>query len=156
MRTPASFKNHPIHPILIVFPLGLWMFSLVCDLIYMFFQQNPVWKDVAFYTIGGGLAGALLAAVPGLIDYASLRDPAAKKTATQHMILNLAAVAVFGIDFFLRIGENNTSVVPVALSVVGVILISISGYLGGDLVYVHHVGVQPQSSHDPSTTSNVT
>jgi uncharacterized membrane protein len=77
MSTPASFKHHPIHPILIVFPIGLWVFSLVSDVIFMI-AGNPVWKDVALYTLGG-IVGALLAAVPGFVDYFSMKDSHIKK-----------------------------------------------------------------------------
>jgi uncharacterized membrane protein len=145
MSTPASFKNHPIHPILVVFPLGLWVFSLVCDVIFMF-GGSPIWKDVALYTLGGGIIGALLAAVPGFIDYISMKDSETKKIGTKHMILNLIAVVVFAGSFFLRLGGDTQSLLPVLVSLLGVVLISISGFLGGEMVYVHGVGVQTPES----------
>src|SRR5213595_3332229 len=54
---PASFKGHPSHPILVAFPIGLWIFSIVSDLIFKFGYGGPVWNDVAFYTLAGGIAG---------------------------------------------------------------------------------------------------
>jgi uncharacterized membrane protein len=143
MSTPASFKHHPIHPILIVFPIGLWVFSLVSDVIFMI-AGNPVWKDVALYTLGGGIVGALLAAVPGFVDYFSMKDSHIKKIGTTHMILNLLAVVVFAGSFFLRLNGVNQYFLPVLVSLIGVILISISGYLGGEMVYVHGVGIATQ------------
>jgi uncharacterized membrane protein len=119
------------------------VFSLVCDVIFLIAGKNPVWKDVALYTLGGGIVGALLAAVPGFIDYLSLQNPQTKKIGTSHMILNLLAVVVFLGSFFLRLG-GSTSSFPVLVSLVGVILIGISGYLGGEMVYVHGVGMQPK------------
>src|SRR5688572_22724486 len=71
MRTPASVAGHPIHPMLIVFPVGLLIFSLVCDLISLVVTDDSVWATVALYTMVGGFIGALLAAVPGLIDLLS-------------------------------------------------------------------------------------
>ena len=68
MRTPASIGKHPIHPMLGVFPIGLWIFSLACDLISFTVAAPDVWHTVAFYSMVGGLIGALAAAVPGLID----------------------------------------------------------------------------------------
>ena len=65
MSTPASVARHPIHPILVGFPIGLWVFSVVADLIFYSGWGGALWKDVAFYTLGGGIVGALLAAVPG-------------------------------------------------------------------------------------------
>ena len=68
MRTPASIFQHPIHPMLIVFPIGLWIFSLACDLIRLAGGSSDAWATVAFYSMVGGLVGALCAAVPGFID----------------------------------------------------------------------------------------
>ena len=72
MRTPASIAGHPIHPMLVTLPIGLWVFSFVCDLVYAFGSVTAVWKTVAFFTMAGGLVGALAAAIPGLIDLLSL------------------------------------------------------------------------------------
>jgi uncharacterized membrane protein len=58
MRTPASIVKHPIHPMLIVFPIGLWIFSLICDLIRLAGASPDVWATVAFYSMVGGLIGA--------------------------------------------------------------------------------------------------
>jgi uncharacterized membrane protein len=144
MASPASIARHPIHPILVAFPIGLWIFSLVCDLVFLLGWGGSVWKEVAFYTIGGGIAGALLAAVPGLIDLLSLSDPRVKRIGIWHMAINLAAVGVFAINFWLRSQAPPESNAPVALSVLGVVLIGISGWLGGEMVYVHGVAVEPQ------------
>src|SRR6185295_15598947 len=65
----ASIKKHPLHPMLVPFPIALWIFSLVCDLIVVLVLGGPVWKDVAFYTMAGGFVGALAAAAPGYLDY---------------------------------------------------------------------------------------
>ena len=143
MASPASVGRHPIHPILVAFPIGLWIFSLVCDLVFVFGWGGPVWKDVAFYTMAGGTVGALLAAVPGLIDLLSLSDPRVKRLGVWHMSINLAAVAVFVVDLWIRRGAREAGA-PVLLSVLGVILIFISGWLGGEMVYVHGVAVEPQ------------
>ncbi len=73
MRTPASISKHPIHPMLVVFPIGLWVFSFICDLIGLAMGMPSTWTTVAFYTMVGGLVGALLAAVPGLSIYFTIR-----------------------------------------------------------------------------------
>jgi uncharacterized membrane protein len=68
MRTPASIFKHPIHPMLIVFPIGLWIFFLACDLIRLAGAPGDEWSAVAFFSMVGGFIGALCAAVPGFID----------------------------------------------------------------------------------------
>jgi uncharacterized membrane protein len=142
MSSPASFKGHPLHPVIIPLPIGLWIFSLVSDLIYKFGYGGAVWNDVAFYTIAGGIVGALIAALPGLVDLVSLTNPKSKSIGIWHMFINLLAVAVYAVNFWLRMSRPAGDNLPIALSVAGVVLITISGWLGGELVYVRGVAVR--------------
>jgi uncharacterized membrane protein len=140
--TPASFKGHPSHPIWVAFPIGLWIFSIVSDLIFKFSYGGPVWSDVAFYTIAGGIVGALIAAIPGFIDLLSIDNPKSKSIGIWHMIINLLAVALYCLNFYLRMNRPAGDNLPIILSVIGVVFITISGWLGGELVYVRGVGVK--------------
>jgi uncharacterized membrane protein len=143
MASPASIKGHPIHAMLVPLPIGLWIFAFVCDLVPRVGWGGPGWSQAGFYALGAGIAGALLAAVPGLIDLRSLRDARVRKIGLTHMTLNLAAVGVFGLSFFLRLGGGVAgSGLTFALSALGIALISVSGWLGGEMVYVHGVGVE--------------
>jgi len=149
MNTPASIRDHPIHPMLIVFPIGLWVFSLACDIFYHAGSHNPFWKEAAFYSMAGGIVGALLAAVPGFIDYLSLTDRIAKRIATTHMVLNLTVVAMFLFNLGIRYNASPTGeIFAVMLSVVAIGLMSLSGWLGGSLVYGHRVGVTPRGDKE--------
>ena len=140
--TPASFKGHPSHPILVAVPIGLWIFSIVADLIFKFGYGGPVWSDVAFYTIAGGIVGALIAAIPGLIDLLSIANPKSKSIGIWHMVINLVAVALYCVNFWLRRTSAPGENLPIVLSIVGVVFITISGWLGGELVYVRGIAVQ--------------
>ena len=92
MASRASIGGHPIHPMLIPFPIGLLVFSFISDLIYLW-RGNPIWKDyIAFYTLLGGIIGAAAAAIPGLIDWATLTDRAAVKVANWHARVNIATL----------------------------------------------------------------
>ena len=150
MASPASIGGHPIHPMIVPFPIGLWVFSLIADVIYLW-RGNPVWRDyIAFYALLGGIIGAAAAAVPGLVDWLSLKNPRVVKIANWHARLNVIALLVFAASFYLRTRGGSALVsgsynIPIALSVFGVILISISGYLGGEMVFKHGVGVDQQS-----------
>lgn len=141
MSTPASIAKHPLHPMLVVFPIGLWIFSLISDFVFLL-GGDVAWNDVAFYTMAGGLIGALVAAVPGFIDMFSISDPKVGKLAWTHMILNLIAVAIFALSFYLRLGNTAGAVLPILLSVAGVLLLAASGWLGGEMVYVYGMGVE--------------
>jgi len=142
MQTPASIAKHPIHPMLIVFPIGLWVFSLVCDIVFRI-TDRTLWNDIAFYTMAGGLVGALLAAVPGLIDLVAIRDPGTRKIAVIHMAVNILALALFAVNLYLRMNGHPGAMVPFVLSIAGVCALGVSGWLGGELAYVRRVGVQP-------------
>src|ERR1051326_2739583 len=141
MASPASINKHPIHPMFIVFPVGLWIFSLIADLIFVGGKGAPIWNDVAFYTMAGGIIGALLAAVPGLIDFLSIRDAKTRQIGVYHMTINLVVVALFAFNLWLRTSYPAGARLPILLSVIGVILLGISGWLGGELVFKHGVGV---------------
>ena len=149
MASPASIGGHPVHPMIIPFPIALWVFSLVADVIYLW-RGNPVWKDyIAFYVLLAGIIGGAVAAVPGLIDWLSLTDKAVVKLANWHARLNVIALLVFAGSFYLRttsgsalVGDSHT--IPLALSVLGVVLITISGWLGGEMVFKHGVAVEIQ------------
>jgi uncharacterized membrane protein len=144
METRASVAEHPIHPMLIPFPIALWIFSLACDLIFLFGFGGPVWKDVALYTMTGGIIGGLAAAIPGYIDYRSLTDPVIVRIAQMHMAINVGLVLLFTVNAGLRLLNGPEAVLPVLLSFLGVAALGVSGWLGGELVYVQGVAVQPQ------------
>ena len=146
MRTPANIAGHPIHPMIVPIPIGLWVFSFACDLIYAFGSHNPVWKTVALYSMIGGLIGGLIAAIPGLVDLLSLPS-GPKQTALAHMGINLTIVALFAVNAWLRVRAGDApdaSNTPFWLSVVAIALLLVSGWLGGKLVYEGGVAVDTE------------
>jgi uncharacterized membrane protein len=142
MSAPASFKGHPFHPMLVALPIGLWIFSIVSDLIFKFGWAGPVWNDVAFYTLAGGIVGALIAALPGFVDLMGLQNPKTMTIAIWHMFINLLAVALYCFNFWMRMHRPPGDNLPILLSAIGIVLIIISGWLGGELVYVRGVAVK--------------
>ena len=101
---------------------------------------GAAWRLVAFYTLSGGVVGALLAAIPGYLDFRSLTDPHLKKIGIWHMTLNLTIVALYVVNVWIRAADLSWEG-GFVLSTLGVILLGISGWLGGELVYKHGVGV---------------
>jgi len=154
MQTPASIKGHPLHPILVTFPIGLWIFSLAADIIYFARLNAGPWADIAFYTMAGGIAGALLAAVPGLIDLFSVSDPKLRRIGIIHMVLNLIVVALYCINWGLRFGQNRVPVGLFILNIISVILLFVSGWLGGTLVHRYRMTVEePGTARGPLTAT---
>lgn len=138
MRTPASIHRHPLHPMLIPVPIGLWLFSFVCDLVRVFGGADPAWGTVAHYTMIGGIVGALVAAIPGFIDMLSLSGRP-RQIAAAHMTINLTVVVLYVVNAWLRF--RTASEMLVWLSLLSIALLAASGWLGGKMVYEHGVGV---------------
>ena len=148
MRTPARIARHPVHPMLVPLPIGLWIFAFLCDLTFVLGSGASLWFTLAFYTMIAGLLGALIAAIPGVIDMLSLKG-APKKLALVHMALNLTVVVLFAVNIGLRIEGSEVAGLPLALSVIAIALLAVSGWLGGHMVYVHAVGVDDSVSGKP-------
>ena len=131
---------------LVALPIGMWVFSLACDLIAMRSDSPESWQAAALYSMVGGIIGALLAAVPGLIDLLSLREPAIRKTAVKHKALNLTIVALYAINAWMRVQEAVSPEVALGLSVVAIALLTVSGWLGGKMVYEAGVAVHAEDT----------
>jgi uncharacterized membrane protein len=144
MRSKASIAGHPIHPMLIPFPLALWATSFAVDVLF-YFLRHPTLLIIAKFLIAAGCLGAIAAAIPGIIDWLAIKNGDAKRAANWHARLNIAALVIFAISLFLRLGSYSGMVgrrltIPFLLSLVGMILISISGWLGGELVFRYGMG----------------
>jgi uncharacterized membrane protein len=144
MKSKASIAGHPVHPMLIPFPLALWATSLGVDVVF-YFLRHPTLLVIAKFMIAVGCLGAIAAAIPGIIDWLAIQNGDVKRVANWHARLNVIALVVFAISLFLRIGKYSHFVgsrltIPFLLSVVGVVLIVISGWLGGELVFRHGIG----------------
>jgi nitrite reductase/ring-hydroxylating ferredoxin subunit/uncharacterized membrane protein len=142
MRSSAHLHGHPIHPMLVGFPIAYLCGSAGLDL-YGRVADRPEWHDTARHMNTLGLASALLAAVPGLVDYTFAVPPAssARRRATSHMFANLSALALFAAA---RIGRRNgtrPSNLAVAAEAAGTALMAAAGWMGGTLVYRNQIAV---------------
>jgi uncharacterized membrane protein len=146
MRTPASIAGHPIHVMAVALPIGLWIFSLVCDVILLTGRSTDLWFTVGYITMAGGIVGALFAAIFGAIDLFSLPRGHTRNVGLVHMTLNLGIVALYAVNLWLRTGELDSMAMPLTLSVAAVLALLVSGWLGGELVHVHMVGVDPDEA----------
>lgn len=144
MQSKASIGGHPIHPMLIPFPLALWTTSFIVDVLF-YFTRQPTLLVIAKFMLAAGCLAAVAAAAAGFIDWLAIKDGEVKKVANWHARLNVIALIVFAVSLFLRMGSYSEWVgrrltIPFLLSLLGVILIAISGWLGGELVFKHGVG----------------
>lgn len=140
-RSTAQIGGHPLHPMLIPFPIVCFVGAFVVDLIYLN-TGDAGWATASRWLLGFGLATAVLAAATGLIDYMGDDRIRRLSHALQHMLANVAAVVVELVNLLVRLGNDGAiGSLGVYLSGAAVLILLFSGWRGGDLVYVHRVGV---------------
>lgn len=146
MKTKASFAGEPTHPMFVHYPIALWTTSVITDIIF-YFHRNTSLILISKFLIAAGILGAIVAAIPGLIDWLTIKDPVVKKTGNQHLILNIFALLLFSVSLYLRMKNYGAAAVgfhlkvPFVVSVAGWIAMAISASLGGKLVYKYRMGV---------------
>jgi uncharacterized membrane protein len=150
----VTLAGHSLHPMLVVFPLGLLATSLVWDIVHLA-SDNLMWAGISFWTIIAGIVGGLAAAIPGLIDWLAIPDGTrAKRIGALHGILNLVILLLFAISAVLRYvdGYTSPSVLAMLPGWIGIGLALVSGWLGGELVERLGVGVHDfQDLNAPSS-----
>jgi uncharacterized membrane protein len=150
MESRAKAFGHAIHPMLIVFPLGLLVTAVVFDILYLA-TDRPGFAIAAAYSIAGGLIGGLLAAVFGLIDWLAIPGGTrAKRVGAVHGLGNVGVVALFAVSWLLRLGDNNwePGAAAMVFSFAGVVLGAVTAWMGGELVERLGVGVDEGASLD--------
>lgn len=142
MEAKARLFGHPIHQMLIVFPLGLLTTAAIFDIIRLA-THNGHWSEIAFWMIPAGIIGGLIAALFGLIDWLGIpAGTRAKRVGALHGIGNVVVVALSAGSWLLRRPDPLTpSTAALALFFAGVALAALTGWLGGELVAQHGVGV---------------
>ena len=156
-KSTASIAGHPIHPMLIPFPIAFFVATFVCDLIY-WRTGNPGWVTASLWLLGAGLIMAALAALTGLIDVLGEPRIQALKDAWYHAGGNVLAVLIELYNWFSRYDSGEAAVLPtglvLSLIVVGILLFT--GWKGWEMVYRHHVGVSDEEVQRRETTNRRT
>ncbi len=143
MRSRASIKGHPIHPALIPFPFAFLTGAIAFDIAGVIFDRPALWTTASYLALAG-VGAALLAAIPGFIDYFFTVPPdsSGKRRATQHMLLNLSAVTLFAVACAVR-GDAaaRPEVLQLILESAGAGLLAMGGWMGGTLAFRNQIGV---------------
>jgi nitrite reductase/ring-hydroxylating ferredoxin subunit/uncharacterized membrane protein len=143
MKSKASFRSHPIHPALIPFPLAFLYGAFGFHLVGVLTERSELSRTGSLLA-WVGIAAALVAAVPGFIDYRHTVPPnsTGKKRATRHMLANLTAVALFAVAAFLWARPAVASATPqLLLELAGIALLTAGGWMGGVLVARNQISV---------------
>jgi uncharacterized membrane protein/nitrite reductase/ring-hydroxylating ferredoxin subunit len=148
MKSRASIKGHPIHPVLIAFPVAFFTGTIVFDILSLIFVDVVFWVT-AYYMQLAGIIGGVIAAIPGIIDYFYTVPPqsSGKKRAAKHGLINSSALILFTIAILLKKDPGILPPVVMVLEVIAIVLLSIGGWLGGTLVYRNQIGVDPRYAH---------
>jgi uncharacterized membrane protein len=153
MEAKARLLGHPIHQMLIVFPLGLLTTAIVFDFIHLA-THTALWTEISFWMIAAGVIGGLVAAVFGLIDYLGIPSGTrARRLGMLHGLGNVCVVLLFAISWFLR--RPDPALPPalaIVLAVVGGGLSLVTGWLGGELVDRLGVGVSEGANLDAASS----
>jgi uncharacterized membrane protein len=141
-KSTASIAGHPIHPMLIPFPIAFLVTAFATDLVF-WWTQNSSWATTSMWLLGGGVVVALLAAVFGFTDFLGESRIRNLTDAWLHMAGNLIAVLLALLNWYIRYRSGGAGVFPwgIWLSFATVLLLLYNGWKGWNLVYRHHVAV---------------
>jgi uncharacterized membrane protein len=157
MESKTKLFGHPVHPMLVVLPLGLFIGAVIVDTIDLYTGSSAL-AQVSFFNIMVGILGGLLAALFGFLDWRLVPlHTRAKQIGAWHGIGNVVVVLMFGVSWWLRRENINYEATPLALAFsYGAILLGVlTAWLGGELVYRLNVGVDNGANLDaPSSLSD--
>jgi uncharacterized membrane protein len=146
--------GHPVHPMLIVYPLGLLSTALIFDVLYIVTGNGDL-ATFSFWALLAGLVGGLAAAVFGLVDWLGIpKGTRARRIGAFHGVGNLVVVTLFAISFLLRLNSAQylPDVLPFVFALVGGGIALVTAWLGGELVYRLRVAVDDDANLDASSS----
>jgi uncharacterized membrane protein len=142
-KTTAQIAGHPIHPMLIPFPIAFLVATFVCDLIF-WWTRNPAWSTAALYLLGAALLMGAVAALAGLTDFLGDERIREMSSAWHHMIGNVIAVVLSLLNWYWRYTGGDAAVLPwgLLISTLVVLILLYTGWQGWGMVYAGRVGVE--------------
>lgn len=155
MRSQARALGHAVHPMLIVFPLGLLSTAVVFDVLYLLTNREG-FTVTAGYIIAAGIIGGVVAGVFGLVDWLAIpKGTRARRIGTLHGLGNVAVLMLFVVSWLLRMNSGDWIPTPVALTlgIIGVVLAGGTGWFGGELV--QRLGVSVDDDADLNARSSL-
>lgn len=142
MKSRFRLLGHPVHPMLVVLPSSIFPLLLLLDVVHFFSGHAAAW-DVGVWLAGAGVITTLVAMVPGIVDMAHIPDETrAHRTALIHAVVGGLTLLAYAAGTFARYGAGTDRfAIAAGIDVAGVLLVTLQGWLGGELVYKHQVGV---------------
>ena len=142
VRSTAAIAGHPIHPMLVPLPIGLLSAAFASDLAYLW-TGDRFWARASRWLTGGGVLTGASAALFGLTDFVTLRRPREHLEGWLHAGGNVVVLALGVASLRLRLADGDRAIVPwgLALSGLSATILTVTGWLGGELSYRYKIGV---------------
>jgi uncharacterized membrane protein len=142
VTSSVNILGHPIHPIIVIFPVAFLSGTAGADIGY-WLTQDPFWARASMWLIGLGASAGILAGIIGMVDFLRIPRVRHRTAGWAHMVANILALVLSLINFGLRLNDPATTIVPVGLtlSLVVATLLLIGGWFGGELTFRHKIGV---------------
>lgn len=154
MQSKFAIAGHPLHPVMVAVPVGLFIWALIADIVFGI-RDEQGWYDIAFWSGIAAWVSGLAAAFPGFGDYLTMaRHTEARDMAAIHMVLNVTTVGCYIAAMILMLDNgaielNGKYQAVLGLHAFGTLLLAVSGWLGGEMVYRHHLGMIPGHAEEP-------
>jgi uncharacterized membrane protein len=146
----AAIRGHPIHPMLIPFPLAFLVGVLLTDLAY-WAASDPFWARASLWLVGAGVVSGLIAAAAGLVDFFTIRRARDHTIGWIHFLGNATALILSLVNWLLRFDDPAAAILPwgLLLSVIVAAILGVTGWAGGELSYRHRIGVMREPDSGP-------
>lgn len=146
----AAVKGHPLHPMLVPFPIAALVGALLTDFAYLG-TDDPFWARMSIWLLGAGVIMGGVAGVVGYLDFSKIPRARQQAVGWAHAVGNSIVLLLALINWALRVGDPIDGLVPwgTVLSLVCVVGLMFTGWFGGELVYRHRIGVTASSDRDP-------
>ena len=147
MKSRLQIAGHPIHAMVVGFPIGLYNTALLCDLGYLF-VSDPFWFRMAFWAILFGLVFHLMAAMTGMPDYLAVvkTQSDARRVAHSHLVFGVSLLVIQILNLAVRNGgtlpADGSIALPLVVNLIAVSVLGLQAWYGGELVYRHRVGIE--------------
>jgi uncharacterized membrane protein len=142
----AAVGGHPLHPAIVPLPIGMLVAAAGTDVGYLL-TGDRFWARASRWLLAGGIASGLTAALAGLTDFLTIPRARQRPEAWFHLGGNLAALTLAGVSLWRRLVDEDDHLVPAGLAATATIasILTVTGWLGGELAYRHQIGVVPPS-----------
>jgi uncharacterized membrane protein len=150
----AGPYGHPFHATVVTIPIGAWTAAVVFDIAALLGAAPDALSVGALWLVVIGVIGGLIAAVFGLLDFSQLPSGTkVRRTAVYHLAFNSTALVLFIVSAIVRAGDpDEPSVAGFVLALIGILVVGVSGFLGGELAYRHGVRVADEQDQERAYT----